>query len=287
MRKTALITALCLSTAAPLMADSTNLLNDDKSRLSYAIGMMFADRWKQQGVDVDPNWVLRGLKDGQSGGLTLMSAQEMQNLITTFQKTLADRQQKMREEFLAKNKADGQALLAKNRTQPDIVTLPDGLQYKVITQGDGEIPGDNDVVTVNYRGTFVDGTEFDSSARAGKPLELTIGRISLSGWNEALKLMKAGSKWQLFIPPELAYGRNGMSPRIPPDSTLIFDVELLAVQHPNLQQAAAPPPSADLPLTSDIIKVPSKAEMDKGAKIEIIKSEDMQKLQQSQTNAAQ
>jgi FKBP-type peptidyl-prolyl cis-trans isomerase FklB len=287
MRKTTLIAALCLGAAAPLMADGTNLLVDDKSRLSYAIGMMFADRWRQQGLDVDPDLLLRGLKDGQSGGPALMSGQEMQGIITTLQQTLADRQQKMREAFLAKNKADGEALLAKNKTQPDITTLPDGLQYKVITGGDGEIPGDNDVVTVNYLGTFADGTAFDSSSQAGKPLELAIGRISVLGLNEALKLMKTGSKWRLFIPPELAYGKNGMSPRIPPDSTLIFDVELLAVQHPNAQTVAAPPPAAASPLTSDIIKVPSKTEMDKGAKIEILKSEDVQKLLRSQTNAAQ
>jgi FKBP-type peptidyl-prolyl cis-trans isomerase FklB len=287
MKRTALIVVFCLSAVAPLFADGTNVLTDDKSRLSYAIGMMFADHWKQQGVDVDPDLILRGLKDGQSGGATLMSQQDMRDLIAKFQQGLADRQQKMREELLAKNKAEGEAFLARNKTQPGVVTLPDGLQYKVITEGNGEIPSDNDIVTLNYRGTFVDGTEFDSSARAGKPLALSIGRIGVSGWNEALKLMKTGSKWQLFIPTELAYGQNGMSPRIPPNASLILEVELLAVQHTNPQPAPQPPLSSNPPLTSDIIKVPSADELKKGAKIEIIKSEDVQKLQQSQTNAAQ
>jgi FKBP-type peptidyl-prolyl cis-trans isomerase FklB len=287
MKKTALIVTIALSVAAPLFADGTNVLADEKSRLSYAIGMMFADRWKEQGVDVDPDLVLRGLKDGQSGAPTLMSRQDMHDLITKFQNGLADRQQKMREEVLAKNKAESEAFLAKNKTQPGVVTLPDGLQYKVIADGDGEIPGDDDTVTVNFRGTFVDGAEFDSSAKAGKPKELPVGRV-FRGWSEALKLMKTGSKWQLFIPAELAYGQNGLSSRIPPNATLIIEVELLAVQHPKAQSqpAPAPTPAVNPPLTSDIIKVPSKAEMDKGAKIEIIKAEDVQKLQQSQTNAA-
>ena len=115
MKKTALIVAFCLSAVAPLLADGTNVLTDEKSRLSYAIGMMFANRWKEQGVDVDPDLVLRGLKDGQSGGPTLMSQQDMQTLIATFQKALADRQQKMREELLAKNKAESEAFLAQEQ----------------------------------------------------------------------------------------------------------------------------------------------------------------------------
>jgi len=269
-------------------AAGTNVLNSDKARISYAIGLMFADRWKQQGVEVDPELVARGLKDGQSGGPALMSRQDMQNLITTFQQGLAARQQKMREELPAKNKAEGEAFLARNKTRPGIVTLPDGLQYEIITEGGGEIPADNDNVTVNYRATFMDGTEFDSSARTGKPLPLTIGNISLRGWNEALKLMKAGSKWRLFIPTELAYGPNGLPPRIPPNAALILEVELVAVQHPQPQSppAPAPPPPANQPLTSDIIKVPSAEELKKGAKIEIIKPEDVQKLQQSQSPPA-
>jgi FKBP-type peptidyl-prolyl cis-trans isomerase FklB len=286
MKRTGLIVAFCLSAVAPLFADGTNVvLTDEKSRLSYAIGMMFANRWKEQGVDVDPDLVLRGLKDGQSGGPTLMSQQDMRDLINTFQKALADRQQKTREELLAKNKAEGEAFLAKNKTLPGVVTLPDGLQYKVIADGTGEMPGDNDIVMMNYRGTFVDGTEFGSSAQDGKPLQVSANRV-FRGWKEALKLMKTGSKWQLFIPAELAYGQNGLPPRIQPDATLLIEVELLAVQHPNLQPASVPPPSANPPLTSDIVKVPSAEEMSNGAKIEIIKSEDVQRYQQTQTNAA-
>jgi FKBP-type peptidyl-prolyl cis-trans isomerase FklB len=278
--------AVCASLSNPDAATATNALSGDKARLSYAIGMMFAERWEAQQVDVDPDLVLRGLKDGQSGAPTLMTQQEVHNLINTFEQGLAERQQKMREDLLAKNKAEGEAFLAKNKTQPGVVTLPDGLQYRIITVGKGEIPGDDDIATVDFRGTFVDGTEFDSSARNGRPLELPIGKV-FRGWNEALKLMKTGSKWRLFIPSDLAYGQNGLSSRIPPNATLIIEVELLGVHHPNPQPALAPLPPANPPLTSDIIKVPSADEMKKGAKIEIIKSEDVQKLQQSQPKTAQ
>jgi FKBP-type peptidyl-prolyl cis-trans isomerase FklB len=271
-----------------LSSAGTNVLADDKSRLSYAIGMMFADRWKEQGVDVNPELVLRGLKDGQSGGPTLMSQQDMRDLINKFQSGLAERQQKMRESLLVKNKAEGEAFLAGNKTQPGVVTLPDGLQYKVLAGGSGESPGDNDIVAVNFRGTFVDGTEWDSSARSGKPLQLNVGQV-FRGWSEALKLMKPGAKWQVFIPAELAFGPNGFSPRIPPNATLIIEVELLTIQHPQAQpqQAAAPQPSSNPPLTSDIVMVPSAEDLKKGAKVQVIKQEDLPKFQQSQTNAAQ
>ena len=285
MKRTGLIVAFCLSAAAPLFADGTNTLTDEKSRLSYAIGTYFAARWKEQGVDVDPDLVLRGLKDGQSGGPTLMSLQETRDIMNKFQNALADKQQKMREQLLAKNKAEGDAFLAKNKTLPGVVTLPDGLQYKVIADGAGEMPGEDDIVTMNYRGTFVDGTEFGSSAQDGKPLQVAVNRI-FRGWKEALRLMKAGSKWQLAIPAELAYGQAGMPPRIQPNAVLLVEVELLAVQHPSPQPASAPSLPATPPLTSDIVKVPSADEMNKGAKIEIIKSEDALKLQQAQTNAA-
>ena len=282
MKRTALSVAICLGATAPLFAAGTNVLNDEKSRLSYSIGMKFANQWKEQGVDVDPDMLLRGLKDSQSGAPTLMSQQEMRDLFDSFGKALAEKELASR----AKYKAEGEAFLAKNKTQPGVVTLSDGLQYKAVIDGNGETPGNNDFVTINYRGTFVDGTEFGSSIKDGKPLQILISRL-FRGWQEALKLMKTGSKWQLFIPAELAYGQQGTG-GIAPNSVLIFDVELLAVKHPDPQLVPLPPPSAktpNVPLTSDIVKVPSAEEMNKGAKIEIIKAEDVQKLQQAQTNA--
>jgi len=272
--KTTFFTAVfSLTTAASLFADdgTNNVLGDDKSRLSYAIGMMFASRWKEQGVDVDNNLVLRGLNDEEAGGATLMSQQEEHDVITKFQQALADKQQKMREDMLVKNKADGEAFLAQNKNQPGVVTLPDGLQYKVITDGTGETPSPMDTVSVNYRGTFLNGTEFDSSYKRGQPAQFPVNRV-IHGWTEALTHMKVGSKWQLFIPSELAYGQSGFPPRIEPNTTLIFEVELISVQH---SQSPLAPAVAPQPLTSDIIKV-------QGTNIEVLKPDDVQKLQQSQ-----
>lgn len=280
MKQIALLVTFCLSAVRPLLADGTNALADDKSRLSYAIGMMFADRWKEQGVDVDPDLVLRGLKDGQAGGPTLMSRQDTQALISKFNGELAARQQKMREELIAKNKAAGEAFLAKNRTQPGVVTLPDGLQYQVLNEGraNGEAPDNDAVALVNYHGTLVDGTVFGDSFRDGKPAEIPVGQ-AFRGLSEGLKLMKTGAKWRLVIPPDLAYGAAGSGARIPPNATLIIDVELLSIERPKALTAVVPPAPAGQPLTSDIIKV-------QGTNVQVLKPEDLKKLQQSQSAPA-
>jgi FKBP-type peptidyl-prolyl cis-trans isomerase len=274
--KETLTMIFCLTAGAPLFADGTNVLGDEKSRVSYAIGMTIGHNWQQQGIDVDLDLVLRGLKDVQSGGQMLMTPQEMQATLTEYQKTLAARQQETQKQLAVKNKLDGEVFLATNKDNTGVVTLPDGLQYKVITDGNGLMPAAADTVSVNYRGTFIDGTEFDGSERAGHPVQFQANQV-IPGWTEALTHMKAGSKWQLFIPSELAYGTMGRPPRIPPNAVLIFEVELVSVQ-----PAATPPPASAVqnaqPLTSDIIKVPSKEEMDKGAKIEVIKPEDAKKL---------
>jgi FKBP-type peptidyl-prolyl cis-trans isomerase len=182
----------------------------------------------------------------------------------------------VRAQEAAKNKTEGEAFLATNKLQAGVVTLPDGLQYKILADGKGATPASNSIVKVEYRGTFVDGTMFDSSARAGHPLQIVANHV-IPGWTEALTRMKVGSKWQVFIPAKLAYGEQGRG-SIPPDAVLIFEMELL-----DTQEGPAQAPSA--PLTSDIIKVPSAAEMKKGAKIETIRQSDIQKYQsQSQTN---
>jgi FKBP-type peptidyl-prolyl cis-trans isomerase FklB len=250
---------------------STNLLSDFNSRASYAIGMITGERWKQQGIDLNNDLYFRGLEDAQAGTNMLMTDQEMRAVLTQFQHTLYAKQQQKQAELGKKNKVEGEAFLANNGKNPGVVTLPDGLQYKILTDGTGEIPGPDDTVTVNYRGTFIDGKEFDSSARTGHPEQFRVGGV-IHGWTEALTHMKTGSKWQLFVPAELAYGERG-NRSIPPDTTLIFEVELLSIEHPK-------------PVTSDIIKVPSADEIKNGAKIEVIKPEDAQKLQNQATNAS-
>ena len=274
MKRTALILAFCLSAVSPLLADGTNQLADEKSRVSYAIGMMTGLQWKQKDLDFDIDLYARGIKEGLAGGAMQLTPQEAQLTIDAFSKELAAKQQQKQIELAAKNKTEGDAFLAANKTQPGVQTLPDGLQYLVITNGSGEIPTAGDTVTVNYRGTLIDGTEFDSSYKSGQPVSFPVGRV-IRGWTEALQKMNAGSKWKLFVPSDLAYGPQGR-PGIPPNAVLIFEVELLSVQHP------APPPAANSPLTSDIIKVPSAEEMKKGAQIETIKAEDVPKFQQAQ-----
>ncbi len=254
------------------MTVSTNVLSNEKERVSYAIGMKMGHDFQLQGIEVNPDTLVRGIKDVQSGGATLITPQEMRTTLTEYQKVIAAKMRQMREAAAAKNKAEGEAFLAGNKTKPGIVTLPDGLQYKAISDGAGTVPMPTDTVSVNYRGTLIDGTEFDSSARAGHPAQFPVNGV-IPGWTEALTKMKAGSKWQLFIPPNLAYGESGR-PGIPPDSVLIFEVELLSVEHSKPTE----------PLTSDIIKVPSLDEMKKGAKIEVIKPEDVGKVQAAGTN---
>jgi FKBP-type peptidyl-prolyl cis-trans isomerase len=271
MKTTFLAVILSAGVATPLFAAGTNVLSDEKSRVSYAIGMMLGHNWQQQGLEIDPDIAAHAIKDVQSGGTTLLSQAEMQETLTAFQQTFKVKQQKMQAEKAVKSKAEGEAFLAANKSKPGVVTLPDGLQYTILTEGTGTMPGASDVVSVNYRGTLTDGTEFDSSYKRGQPAQFPVNGV-IRGWTEALQLMKTGSKWKLFIPSELAYGENGQR-TIPPNSVLVFEVELLSMQ-PGAQPAAPAQP-----LTSDIIKVPSAEEMKKGAKIETLKPEDVQKMQ--------
>jgi FKBP-type peptidyl-prolyl cis-trans isomerase FklB len=275
MKTTFWMTVFSLTTATSLLADDANVLSDAQSRASYAIGMMMGERWKQQGIDLNDDVFLRGLRDAEAGTNTLMTEKEMNDTLNQFQQEMLAKQKQMRAELGEKNKAEGAAFLAANKNNPGVIALPDGLQYKILTSGMGKTPASDDTVTVNYRGTFIDGKEFDSSAKAGHPVQFQANHV-IPGWTEALTKMKTGSKWELFIPPVLAYGEQG-GRSIPPNATLIFEVELLDVK-------ASPPAVPPAPLTSDIIKVPSADEMKKGAKIEVIKPEDAQKLENQQTN---
>jgi FKBP-type peptidyl-prolyl cis-trans isomerase FklB len=249
-------------------AEGTNQLSDEKSRVSYAIGLNIGHNIKQQGVDIDANLVSRAIKDALTGSNELMTEAEVKTTMMAFQQQFRAKQLAKQAEQGAKNREAGNAFLAANKSNPGVQTLPDGLQYQILTAGSGSLPGANDTVTVNYRGTLIDGTEFDSSYKRGQPATFPVGGV-IRGWTEALQKMSVGSKWKLFIPAELAYGERGTG-GIPPNSALIFEVELLDAKAP------APIPAA-APLTSDIIKVPSADEMKKGAKIEVIKSEDAAK----------
>ena len=197
-------------------------LKTQKDSVSYSIGLNMGKNLKQQSVDVDPTILARGIKDVLDSAKTLLTEQQVQECMTNFQtqmmKTKGDKAMK-----------EGAAFLAANKTKEGVVTLPDGLQYKILTAGTGKKPKETETVSVNYRGTLVDGTEFDSSYKRGQPAEFQVNGV-IKGWVEALQLMPVGSKWELYIPPELAYGERGAGGVIGPNTTLIFQVELLAIK---------------------------------------------------------
>lgn len=213
--------------AGPAANTSGLKLNSTMDKVSYAIGVNIGQNFKNQGLAINSDAISQGIKDGLVGNTPLMSQQDMQNTLTDFQKQLIVKRQQDFQQLSTKNKQDGAAFLAANKTKPDVVTLPDGLQYKIINEGSGASPSDQDTVTVNYEGTFINGKVFDSSYQRGKPVTFPVSEI-IPGWTEALKLMKPGATWQLFIPPNLAYGERGIGP-IGPNQTLLFKVNLISV----------------------------------------------------------
>ncbi len=216
-------TGTAKSTAAPLT------LKTSKDKFSYALGMKMGANLHKQNVPVDPAIFQRGMKDGLAGGKTLLTDEEAQSAIMDVQKEMREKQQAKMKEEGEENKKTGDAFLAQNKSKDGVKTTADGLQYKVITQGTGPTPTANDTVSVNYRGTLINGTEFDSSYKRGQPASFPVSGV-IKGWTEALQLMPVGSKYQIFIPSDLAYGERGAGADIGPNSTLIFEVELLSIQ---------------------------------------------------------
>jgi FKBP-type peptidyl-prolyl cis-trans isomerase FklB len=268
-------------------ADEKTAFTDDKSKISYGIGMNIAANLKRSGVDVDVDVLAGAIKDVLTGKQTKLTEEQAREALMNYQKQVmakrAEEQAKRDEErkkVAETNRKKGEEFLAENKKKEGVkthsVTMADGttaeMQYKVITEGSGDSPKSNDTVSVNYKGTLINGTEFDSSAKhGGQPAKFGVTGV-IRGWTEALQLMKPGAKWELFLPSTLAYGDMGSGPTIEPGSTLIFDVELVGVDAPK------PPPPPAQPLTSDIIRVPSADELKKGAKIEVIKAEDVDKV---------
>jgi FKBP-type peptidyl-prolyl cis-trans isomerase len=219
--------ATAAKSAAPLT------LKTQKEKFSYALGMntgkRMAEGLKKQAVPYDPALLTRGLKDGLAGGKTLLTDAEAQTILTDMQKEMRDKQQAKSQAEGAANKKQGDDFLAANKAKEGVVTLPSGLQYKILKAGTGSKPAAGDSVVCNYRGTLINGTEFDSSYKRGQPATFPVGGV-IKGWTEALQLMPVGSKWQLFVPSDLAYGERGAGADIGPDTTLIFEVELLSIE---------------------------------------------------------
>ncbi|MDA8423847.1 MAG: FKBP-type peptidyl-prolyl cis-trans isomerase [Nitrospiraceae bacterium] len=205
-------------------------LQTQKEKLSYAIGVNMGTGLKKNAIDVDANVLVKGIKDALSGGTLLLTDQEIQETLQTAQKELQAKQQEKMKTLGEKNKKEGEAFLAANKKKKGVKTLPSGLQYKILVDGKGSSPKATDTVTVNYKGTLIDGTEFDSSYKRNEPATFPVNGV-IKGWTEALQLMKEGSKWELFIPADLAYGERGtMGGPIGPNAVLIFEVELLKIK---------------------------------------------------------
>ncbi|MCX5909586.1 MAG: FKBP-type peptidyl-prolyl cis-trans isomerase [Deltaproteobacteria bacterium] len=204
------------------------VLKSQKDKASYIIGLDIGRTFKNQGLDIDPKILARGMKDSLAGKNLLLSDEEIRETMTAFQKEITAKQEAQAKKLSEKNQKEGEAFLAENKKKEGVKILPSGLQYKVIKEGSGKKPKATDTVTTNYKGTLIDGTEFDSSYKRGKPATFVVNGV-IPGWAEALQFMGEGAKWQLFIPSNLAYGERGAGREIGPNATLIFEVELISV----------------------------------------------------------
>lgn len=232
-----IITAVAVSTALTVFAeDKPPQFKDLKDKASYCIGLNVGFNMKRQNVELNQDAFDAGMKDAVSGRKPLLSEQEVRETMIAFEKDLQDK----RTQLAQKNAGEGQKFMADNKGKEGVKTTASGLQYKMLKEGNGAQPKSSDTVTVNYRGTLTDGTEFDSSYKRGQPATFPVAGV-IKGWTEALQLMKVGSKYQLFIPPDLGYGQNGQG-QIPPNAVLLFEVELLDVKSPQSGPAASPSP---------------------------------------------
>jgi FKBP-type peptidyl-prolyl cis-trans isomerase len=209
-------------------------LTTRKQKFSYALGMNIGSglgpNLKKQSVEIDPALVSQGLKDSLSGTKTRLTEDEAKAVLTEVQNDVRKQQQEKTQQASAANKSEGEAFLAANKGKDGVVVLPSGLQYKILTAGTGPKPTATDSVKCNYKGTLINGTEFDSSSKHGGPATFGVSQV-IKGWTEALQLMPVGSKWQLFIPSDLAYGAQGAGGgQIGPNATLVFEVELVSIE---------------------------------------------------------
>ncbi len=206
-------------------------LKEEKDKISYTIGYDLGKKFTSDDIDLNLNVFFKGIEDASAKKDSLFEDSEMKKLMSDFRKDLMDKKRKKRAEIAVRNLKEGEEFLKQNKTAEGVITLPSGLQYKVIKEGTGVKPKATDRVIVNYRGTTLDGKEFDSSYKRGKPATFGLNQI-IKGWSEALKMMKTGSKWKLFIPSKIAYGQRG-NRNISPNATLLFDIELLKIAPPS------------------------------------------------------
>ena len=216
-------------TTTPVAAETDPALASLEQKLSYIVGLNMAGQFKRDGIELDPVAFTLAVSDIQSGQESRLSPEEVQQTVATMQQIVQDKHLQARQEQSAKNKAEGLAYLEANATKEGVVVTESGLQYKEVVAGEGAIPTSEQKVVVHYKGTLVDGTQFDSSYDRGEPIEFAVTGV-ISGWTEALQLMNVGDKFELAIPSDLAYGQRGSGQLIGPDATLLFTVELIEIK---------------------------------------------------------
>nr|BCL64738.1 outer membrane protein MIP [Legionella pneumophila serogroup 14] len=224
---TAAVMGLAMSTA--MAATDATSLATDKDKLSYSIGADLGKNFKNQGIDVNPEAMAKGMQDAMSGAQLALTEQQMKDVLNKFQKDLMAKRTAEFNKKADENKVKGEAFLTENKNKPGVVVLPSGLQYKVINSGNGVKPGKSDTVTVEYTGRLIDGTVFDSTEKTGKPATFQVSQV-IPGWTEALQLMPAGSTWEIYVPSGLAYGPRSVGGPIGPNETLIFKIHLISVK---------------------------------------------------------
>lgn len=233
-----IITIAVLSLASLSFGQDKAQLKDLKDKVSYSVGLNVGANFKKQGQELNPDALLAGVKDALSGKTPALTENELKETMEAWSKQMEDKQKVVGE----KNAADATKFLAENKKKDGVKTTASGLQYKVMKEGAGAQPKETDTVTVNYRGTLINGAEFDSSYKRGQPATFPVNGV-IKGWTEALQLMKTGSKYQLFIPADLAYGPRAVGPDITPNSALVFEVELLEVKPAAASTGPSAPPS--------------------------------------------
>jgi FKBP-type peptidyl-prolyl cis-trans isomerase FklB len=246
------LSAVCITSIG--LAQDKPQLKDQKDKASYSIGYDIGESFKKQKIELNIDALVAGLKEAVAGKDATLPKEEREKTLQAFQKEMMEKQMTASKEAAAKNLAEGEKFLAENKKKEGVKTTASGLQYKVIKEGSGPTPKETDTVTTNYKGTLIDGTEFDSSYKRNEPASFQVNRV-IKGWIEALQMMKPGSKYQLFIPAALAYGERGAGQTIGPNATLIFDVELLSIAQPSPTPSIAPgAPTTQSPATSPAAK---------------------------------
>jgi FKBP-type peptidyl-prolyl cis-trans isomerase len=230
MKRNLFLVLAILFLTVGIHAQESPALKTQQDKINYGIGVGVARNFKNQGIEANLDLVIRGMRDTLSGGPLMMTEEELAKVMGAFQQELRQKQARAAAATAEKNKKEGEAFLAENAKKEGIKALPSGLQYHILKAGNGKIPSSADSVECHYRGYFIDGKEFDNSYKRGEPATFKVQGGVISGWTEALKIMPVGSKWQVFLPPLLAYGEKGAGSQIEPNKTLIYEIELLAIK---------------------------------------------------------